>query len=94
MNYTREQYQEMVSRPGKFEGEPEWTPYFWECWLNGDGEAFDDNGMYITRLEITNADRDLFPSIPQQAAYVEIWEQDNGFVYCDLLDANLGMLCF
>jgi len=55
MNDRIQDYNESVSRPGKFEGETIITPYLYDAMLNGDGEllATMDSGDSVTYFEIT-----------------------------------------
>lgn len=73
---TRQEYVDLVSRPGKFEGEPAYVPYFWEFLLEG-GEDFEDGpvvGFYVSA-----EDKILFPELKNRRT-VKIMEMDSGFV--------------
>ena len=71
-------YEEDVKRPGKFEGERRYVPYFWEQYL--DGGADKDDGKYLY-FKITEEDKKKFPELKQQRRKViKIWEDDVGFV--------------
>ena len=41
---TRQDWHQMVldSTPGRFEGEEDWTPYFWEFYMNGDPGDYEE----------------------------------------------------
>ena|ERR1035437_1828097 len=47
----------MTGHPGKFEGEPVWTPYFWLRMMDGDGGCGMDMGFHL----VYNLGRTLFP---------------------------------
>lgn len=69
-----------IANPGKFEGEPLYVPYFWEAYLNGCADE-DDGDVLVFHIE--EEDRKEFPEL---ASYnkVSLWEDDCGFVSCDL----------
>jgi len=56
MNDRIQDYNEMVSHSGKFEGEPSITPYLYDSMLHGDGEllATSNTGDSVTYFEITD----------------------------------------
>jgi hypothetical protein len=72
----RSEYAAMVKRPGKFEGEQAYVPYFWDCYL--DGGADGDDGKVLT-FDVTDADRLLFPELSRRKR-VRLVERDDGFV--------------
>lgn len=72
-------YLAIVSRAGKFEGEPIYTPYYWEALMDGMADQTDDDADYF---DVTDEDRELFPELAG-AKRVAIHEDDNGFVYCE-----------
>lgn len=66
--------------PGKHEGNPYCVPYFYEqAVLDGCGESI---GIWEF-LEIFPAEREVF-RLPEDAVYVSIREDDNGFVHHQL----------
>lgn len=76
-----------VSRPGKFEGEPIYSPYFYDRIMNGDGEYLGDDDGAIA-LDIDDDERRMFPELDGFSTVVT-WEDGNGFFYCvpgDLID--------
>lgn len=78
---TREEYEQEVSRPGKFEGEQPWAVYFWEAALDGCGEDVYDGGTLHSLFTVDDDDRKLFPEL-DGVKRVAVWETDSGFVYC------------
>ncbi len=81
---TRKECEQAVARPGKFEHEPPWTPYFYNLMLDGRADQ-DEHG--IATFEI---DRYPYPAKdspenwwPELLRYreVRIWEDANGFVH-------------
>ena len=80
-------YDGVVSKPGKFEGEPAFTSYFWDSMLDGceDDTAHDcDDDIPISIFHIMPEDGARFPD-RVGCADVWIWEDDNGFVYHSLV---------
>jgi hypothetical protein len=73
---TYEEYKDDVSRPGKFQGEQPYVPYFWECFL--DGFADRDNGS-VLEFDVWEEDKKLFPELKNRHT-VKLVEEDNGFV--------------
>ena len=74
---TYQDYVKEVTRPGKFEGEAPYVPYFWEAYLNG--MADDDDGTTLV-FHVTDEDRELFPEL-KKVRRVYLVEDSNGFVY-------------
>ena len=77
---TYKDYRETVEHPGKFEGCAPYVPYYWDAFLNGDGEELGDNVLGFT---VTIEDQEKFRT---ELAYrgghtVKLWEDDNGFVH-------------
>jgi len=72
-----------VSRPGKFEGEPIYSPYFYEAIMNGECDetfSFLDDGCYDCFI-ITDKDVDIFPELEKTYAVI-CHESDIGFFSC------------
>lgn len=79
---TRKECQDMVSRPGKFENEPIYSPYFWDIVMNGfSDDILDDNGETIDVCFINEKDLTLFPELKGTYAIL-IFQDNSGFVYC------------
>lgn len=77
-----------IKAPGKFEGEPLYVPAFWE--LSGDGAADTldwpgDTPTYL--IEIDDSDRTEYPELSKDTVAVHLQESDQGFVFCEELDA-------
>ncbi len=87
----RKEYEERVKGPGKFENEPALTPYYYEAWLNGEGENHDSNGTMVNTFEISESDRGMFPELVHYS-HVAIWEDDSGFVYARTLPYKNEMM--
>ena len=77
---TREEYLADVSRPGKFEGESPWAPYFYDLLMDGGADSDDDG---VATFEIQSEDVAMFPEL---AGYdhATVFEDDLGFFYCTL----------
>lgn len=73
----RDELEDLVSRPGRFEGEPPFVPYFWDLAMNGfanydNGEVF---RFIIEAEDIENwVDLDTYD-------WIELYTDNNGFVY-------------
>ena len=83
-----------VCNAGKFEGEMEYVPFFWDA--SGDGSAeildwSDDTTTYLVTVE--DADRAAWPSIGADIVAMHLQESEQGFVSCGTLSADeLAML--
>jgi len=83
--------------PGKFEGEPDYTEYFYELMMNGDGEphyfgegdedfaddVFNDTTVEHTQFEITPEDIAKFPELKGHKI-VKLYHSDQGFEHIEL----------
>tara|TARA_R100000306_G_C4272634_1_gene90952 strand:- start:266 stop:541 length:276 start_codon:yes stop_codon:yes gene_type:complete len=69
-----------VSRPGKFEGCEIYAPFYYDCMLDGDGEELDDGCL---RFDVRSSEVKMFPELAN-TKYVDLYEDDNGFVYTSL----------
>jgi hypothetical protein len=76
MDHTREEYEEMVKGPGKFEGEPPWTPYFYDVYLNGGGNYLDDETHEVW---VEEDDIKMFPEL-KDVEKVLVFFSESGFV--------------
>jgi hypothetical protein len=65
-----------IKNPGKFEGELDYVPHFWEAVLNG--ESLSDGPIYA--VKITGEERLKFPRLGPRRRYVRLREDDQGFV--------------
>ena len=85
---------ERITQPGKFEGEPVFTPYFWNLGLEGFADR-DDGHCYHFRFSFTRKDspthaEDLkilekFPTLKKwlgRKRSLKIVEDSSGFVRC------------
>jgi len=73
---TRDDYMDAVSRPGKFEGERPYVPYFWDIFL--DGMADVNNGV-VLGFTVTAEDREKFPELAKRKT-VKLMETGDGHV--------------
>lgn len=65
-----------VSRPGKFEGEAIYVPYFWAAAQNGlQDEVWGDYDMF----KVSETDRNIFPELAKVDVVV-LTENEQGFV--------------
>ena len=74
MTYTLDA-KNRITNPGKFEMEQRYVPYFWDAFLNGDGE--DDDGVLI--FDVQPEDIEQFPELKDRSQ-VKLLETENGFV--------------
>ena len=76
----KQDYEEQVSGPGKFEGEPAFVPYFYNLYLDGGGEFTDVDGVDVSLFSVGGEDCDMFPEL-DDVDEVCIWEDEQGFIY-------------
>ena len=72
-----------IADPGKFEGEPEWAPYFYEKGAEGfsDLDVTDENESgALWGFVVTEEDVEKYPTLRGVYA-VTLEESDQGFVY-------------
>lgn len=67
-----------ISQPGKFEGQQEYVPYFWEQGLDG-GPDYEDHSRNRYGFKITAADKAKFPQL-KVGTVIWLRETDQGFV--------------
>ena len=73
-----------IVSPGKFESENIWAPYFWDVAMEGGVEMeFDDGRGVVIVVGINSGDVEQFPEL-DGFGIVELFEDDNGFVYCEV----------
>jgi hypothetical protein len=91
---TRSDYHQMVmdSTPGRFEGEPDWTPYYYARMLKGEGfdvwDAGDSEFLY-TEFNVAGAvgglaDVALFPEL-MGAKSVRLYVRFDGFITSEVI---------
>lgn len=68
-----------IRSPGKFEGELVYVPYYWEYGLEG-GSDGDANGEFL--FNIDGDDVEVWPEL-RDVIYLRLWEDSQGFVYCN-----------
>ena len=91
MTIDVQMYEQMVadSTPGRYEGETAATAYFYEAYLNGDGEGLDDYSLFSVSDEEREAfGLDFNVAIDGRAVpaaflglYFLVRQDDNGFIY-------------
>lgn len=96
-------YRELVSRPGAFELEPVWTPYYWELSLDGDGEihafyADDDPDCecepVVEFVEfVVDYDESRALDI-ELGSHVLLWTDSQGFILARAFEDRDTMLAF
>ncbi len=76
---TRKECKALVGGLGKFEGEPIYSPYFYELMMFGSaqGEAGPDN---VDTFIVTDGDRLMFPELDGIKKLVQ-YTDESGFVY-------------
>lgn len=68
-----------VKRPGKYEGEPIWVPYYQGQRENGFfEETLYVDGHVVDIFEVTDTDRKIFPELTK--SHVAIYTNELGFV--------------
>lgn len=68
----------IITSPGKFEGEPEYVPVFWDLAMSGQYDEIGDYGEVIFRL--SDQDKEEWPELAGFGVLTMI-EDGNGFVY-------------
>jgi hypothetical protein len=68
----------MIKNPGKFEGERDYAPHFYELMLNGDCEFFGEEGDEICVFDVTDEDHKSFPELGNRRK-VAFFETEDGF---------------
>ena len=73
---------------GKFEGETKATVYFYDCWLNGDGDTWvDETETPFTFFVVESEDILACPEL--EGIYgVAIYEDEVGFVYLNKFETE------
>lgn len=82
--------------PGKFEGEPQYIPAFWERALGGEadeeicdhgpgGDDEDDGGPLISLFLLDSADPPVLEGDAKPGDYLAVWERSDGFVCSNIL---------
>ena len=82
----------IIAEPGKFEGDPLYVPYFWDMALQGlaDDDYFDEGDVLISVFQITEKYAATFPELESEIGMlIEVWENEQGFVYHDFVDPDL-----
>ena len=81
----------LISSPGKFQGEAAYVPHFWMLGLDGgaDGDIYADRDEEapVFVFHLTDADRTRWPQLAK-VERLELWESENGFVFCDRLPSD------
>lgn len=73
---TRAEWEEDTRRPGKFEGEAAYVPYFWDAFLNG---CADRDDLDVLGFDVNAEDKQLFPELRRRRT-VKLIEDSQGFV--------------
>jgi len=68
----------IIRNPGRFEGECEWVPYYWELALNGEGEDVSDVSGFAARFTVDYEESDAFGL--ECGAMVEVFQDPQWFV--------------
>lgn len=76
-------YKDLVSRPGKFEGEEPYIPYFYELAMDGRQDQVEYVGdVQVDVFEVGREDAQLFPELEYYVGMeIAIAIDDQGFVY-------------
>jgi hypothetical protein len=86
-----ERVADLSAAPGKFEAEPWYTPYFYECALNGDGEPVyssdEDSGTLGDIFGVDDEEREALDILPD-IQHIALWYSDQGFVSLEELSAS------
>jgi hypothetical protein len=74
----------MIDRPGKFQDEPDYVPYFWDRAVKGLSGSIEDRVFTMT---ITEDDVKLYPELIAGQRLL-LGESSDGFVYSKLISAH------
>lgn len=76
-------YMDIVKRPGKFEGEAPYVPYFYDQAMEGFGgeilEGGEDGGYSVEKFKVSKEDIAIFPELKNKK-YVKLIYREDGFV--------------
>lgn len=90
MSEDRKHYDDIVARPGKFEGEAAYVPYFWDLSMDGGFECIDGDEAGVPTIyyaQITDTDSWLFDELrPHIGRYIALEESEQGFVRGRIVD--------
>jgi hypothetical protein len=67
----------MIKAPGKFEGERDYAPFFYELMLHGCCDFVGDDGE-ICVFSVDNEERERFPELGDRQK-IAFYERDDGF---------------
>ena len=82
---TRQECEEMVKGPGKFEAEPVYAPYYWDlAMISGEDETECDGDTLISVFNVSDEDRAIFPEL-NDVKTIRLWEDGNGFVWTEAI---------
>lgn len=68
-----------ITSPGKFEGEAEYVPHFWDVSLDGTPDTIEVDGETVYRIEVVDTDRAIYPELAERS-HVYLFEDEQGFV--------------
>lgn len=72
----------LVNRPGKFEGEPLWVPYFYDQSMNGDGVTIDLDESWGSSIEAFQVDAEESEAFNLPiGSWIVLEFCSNGFVF-------------
>lgn len=74
-------YEDRVTGPGKFKGEPAYVPYFYDLTMDSSqDDTIYDGDTPVFCFDVTDTDRKAFPDLAD-VHRVYLWESEQGFVY-------------
>ena len=88
--YTFDNRTGLITTLGKFQGEPLATVYYWNAWLDGDGETGELDGYTVTVFDVTPEESEAF----YLSGRVAVWQDENGFVYSAWTTRFINRICF
>jgi hypothetical protein len=71
----------MIDRPGKFQGEPEYVPDFWDRAQNGGANEVDGT---VFKFVITKEDSEKYPEL-KPGTRLLLAESTDGFVFHEVI---------
>lgn len=69
-------HNEIITDPGRFEGEARYVPHYWKLYLEG---AADRDDRKVLGFDISPEDKTLFPELKKRRT-VKLCQWDDGFI--------------
>jgi len=77
----------LIRSHGKFEGEPEFAPYYWNLVLDGSFPSASDENYTYDYADVSAEERVAWPEL-EGVTGVVLFEDDQGFVHCSTVSVS------